>query len=122
MRPPSRGGCDPADPFIRQTLWGWVSSARLPVASKKRLLGAAWLATAGRPRDPSVVQVTSAQVVGTVWEFMNAALADPAGNSVQRALAGAVVHREPYGLLSGHIRREGWHPFSLGVGLLTVIR
>jgi hypothetical protein len=122
MRPPSRAGSDPADPLIRLTLRNWVLSVHPPIAGRKRLLGAAWLASAGRERKPKAVGVTSAHVVGTVWGLMNAAFANPAGNSVQRALAGAVIHREPNGLLTGHIRREDWHPFSLGIGLLTVIR
>ncbi len=122
MRPLSRAGSDPADSLIRLTLRNWVLRAQPPISGRKRLLRGAWLASVGRERKPRAIGVTSAHVVGTVWGLVNAALADPAGNSVQRALAGAAVHREPNALLTGHIRREGWHPFSLGIGLLTVIR
>jgi hypothetical protein len=122
MRPPSRGGGDPVDPIIRRTLWTWAASASSPEAGRKRLLGAAWLASAARERKPKIAELTSTDLAGTVWGFITAAMVDPAGNSVQRALAGAAVQYEPNGLLAGHIRREGWHPFSMGIGLLTVIR
>jgi hypothetical protein len=122
MSPHSRVVKDRADPLIRLTLRNWVLGAQPPSAGRKRLLQEAWMASVSSERRPEGVSVPSGHLVATIWELVNAAFADPAGNSVQRALAGAPVQDEPNILLTGHIRREGWHPFSLGIGLLTVIR
>jgi len=93
-----------------------------PSAGKKRLLAAAWLASANRSSKPKATRSTSASLAETLLVVVATAFADPVENSVQRALAGAAAHREPYNLLTGHVCRDGWHPFSFGIGLLSVIR
>ena len=122
MRPHSRWSSDAADPLIRRTLRSWVSSVGPPSAGKKRLLAAAWLASANRSSKSKATRSTSADLAETLLGVVATAFADPVENSVQRALAGGVAHREPYNFLTGHVRRDGWHPFSFGIGLLSVIR